>query len=108
MYNLYEWVYNCKLNLVGIITEKNVGRYHSEYAIYYPNFYGGHRGRGFSEKKYKSDNVMFYTEELMEDRIIPFDPRLLVTKSADNYMKEDEVKFNFKPVYSDDWLVDIF
>ena len=107
MYELYDWVYNVKLNLIGIITEKNAGRYNSEYAIYYPLFYEGHNGRGHSKNKYKYENLLFYTEDLMKDRIIPFEPRLPVIKRAKNYMKEDIKEHELNMDYLDSF-VDIF
>ena len=74
MYSLYDWVYNVRLNIVGIISEVNSGRCKSEYAIYFPGYTGAHRGNGYSINTYKENSLWFYTDGLMADRIVPFNP----------------------------------
>lgn len=74
MYSLYDWVYNARLNIVGIISEINSGRCKSEYAIYFPGYTGAHKGNGYSINNYKEDSLWFYTDGLMADRIVPFNP----------------------------------
>ena len=84
MYSLYDWVYNTRLNIVGIISEVNSGRCKSEYAIYFPGYTGAHRGNGYSINTYKEDSLWFYTDGLMADRIVPFNPMDETMMSARN------------------------
>ena len=84
MYSLYDWVYNTRLNIVGIISEVNSGRCKSEYAIYFPGYTGAHRGSGYSINTYKEDSLWFYTNGLMADRIVPFNPMDEIMMNARN------------------------
>lgn len=84
MYKLFDWVYNRRLNLIGIICEERSGQYKSEYAIFYPGYKEAHTGRGFSQHGYSSEGLFFYTEGLMQDRIVPLNPDDEIMMSARN------------------------
>lgn len=85
MFKLYDWIYNRRLNMIGIITEENSGQYEKEYAIFYPGYEEAHNGRGYSHMKYANNSVYYYTNDLMSDRIMPFDIENKIMLGANNF-----------------------